>query len=263
MGSIRWVLGSVLGVVLLGGHLRAATKVVDVGPGDMLVFLDEESSTSTTTITAGDTVKWVWRSSGHSTTRDDSPEAWNSDIQDGPFSFAQRFSTPGTYAYHCIPHQIFGMVGTVVVLPATGTSTTLPPERSTTTSTSTSTSTTTTTVTLPPAITAQFDAIADRLDSLLSALSTTQVAGRRRAQLAQRIQVARQTARRARQLLTFGRRGAARASLRQAIRALAVFEVRVRILARHNRIGADVRILLLDGAEATRAAFRTLTQSVR
>ena len=125
----RRALGVAVALLCLAAPLRAATKTVEVGPNDMLIFLDEESGTNTTTITAGDTVKWVWMSSGHSTTRTDMPQAWDSGIQAAPFDFSQTFSNPGTYDYHCTPHQAFGMVGTVIVQPATGgpTSTTLPP----------------------------------------------------------------------------------------------------------------------------------------
>ncbi|TMA53372.1 MAG: hypothetical protein E6J75_15445, partial [Deltaproteobacteria bacterium] len=64
--------------------VAAATKIVEVGPGGTLTFFDEESGTDTTTIMVGDTVKWVWQSSGHSTTRPESPEAWTSDVQTAP-----------------------------------------------------------------------------------------------------------------------------------------------------------------------------------
>ena len=107
-----------------------------MGPSGTLTFVDEASGTSTTTITAGDSVTWVWQSSGHSTTRNQSPETWDSGVQFTPFTFTHPFMVPGTYRYHCTPHQVFGMVGTVVVLPAGGgTTTTVPGGGGTTTTT--------------------------------------------------------------------------------------------------------------------------------
>jgi hypothetical protein len=54
-------------------------------------------------------------SSGHSTTRTAPPEQWDSDIREAPFTFSHTFMTPGTFPYHCTPHQFLGMTGTVVV----------------------------------------------------------------------------------------------------------------------------------------------------
>ena len=129
MGVAGAVLLSVVGAVLLTEPASAATKIVDVGPEGRLVFVDEESGTDTTTVTVGDTVQWMWQSSGHSTTRSEPPEAWDSGVQGFPFSFSHQFMTPGTYPYHCTPHQFLGMTGMVVVLPSGSatTTTTMPP----------------------------------------------------------------------------------------------------------------------------------------
>ncbi len=121
---------STFALLLLAASSSAATKIVDVGPGNMLVFVDEESGTDTTTVSVGDTVEWRWMSSGHSTTRTVSPEGWDSGIRDAPFAFSHQFGTPGRFPYHCTPHQAFGMTGTVVVVPGGSTpttTTTLPP----------------------------------------------------------------------------------------------------------------------------------------
>ena len=120
----RHVVRAMAIVVSLAVDVLAATKTVDVGPNGSLRFVDEESGTSTTTINAGDTVEWVWMSSGHSTTRDESPKTWDSQIQGTGFTFSQTFPNPGSFPYHCTPHQILGMVGTVVVQGAGGTMTT-------------------------------------------------------------------------------------------------------------------------------------------
>jgi len=126
---LRYALGAVVGGLCVAAHVLAATKVVEVAPEGTLTFADEETRTSTTTITEGDSVQWVWHSSGHSTTSDRVEEGWDSGVQQAPFSFTHQFPVPGTFPYHCIPHQSFGMTGVVVVRPAgeTTTSTTLPP----------------------------------------------------------------------------------------------------------------------------------------
>ena len=67
-------------------------------------------SPPTLTIPAGDSVTWSGlQGGGHTTTSDTS--LWNS----GPDGFKFVFNTSGTFHYHCIPHQGFGMVGTITV----------------------------------------------------------------------------------------------------------------------------------------------------
>ena len=134
----------VVAVLQLTARASAVTKSVLVGPDNTLTFRDMESGDSTTTVTAGDTVRWQWVSGTHSTTRLDAPETWDSGVQSTPFSFSRQFMVPGTFPYICTVHVSFGMTGTVVVQPAGA---------STTTSTLTpTTTTTTTTTTLPPAL---------------------------------------------------------------------------------------------------------------
>jgi len=93
----QWALGVTAALLCLAAApLRAGTKTVQVGPGGALMFLDEDSGTNTTTITAGDTVQWVWMSSGHSSTRTENPKTWDSDIQNAGFTFSETFSQLGT-----------------------------------------------------------------------------------------------------------------------------------------------------------------------
>ena len=183
--------------------------------------------------------------------RPESPEAWNSDVQTAPFSFTHRFMTPGMYPYHCIRHQFPGMVGTVVVLPAIATTTTLPPSGSTTTTT-----------TPPPEIAARFDSIEERLAGLGAAVDAAQLVAEPRRRLAQRIQRAGQGTKHARGLLTLGRRRAAKGSLRQAMRSLIAFEIRVRALMRRQRVSPETVALLLGTADSTRNDLGALLHSV-
>jgi len=135
----------VVAVLVVAAQASAATKTVLVGPDNTITFRDMESGDSTTTVMAGDTVRWEWVSGTHSTTRSDVPETWDSAVHATPFSFSRQFMAPGTFPYICTVHVAFGMTGTVVVLPA-GASTT------SSTLTPTTTSSTTSTTTLPPAL---------------------------------------------------------------------------------------------------------------
>jgi plastocyanin len=77
----------------------------------------------------GDTVKWVLKSGGHSSTsytknnpnyngprlipKDAKP--WDSGVlSESGASFSYTFEVKGTYNYYCIPHKSLGMVGRIV-----------------------------------------------------------------------------------------------------------------------------------------------------
>ena len=90
-------------------------------------FQDAVSSSTTTTITAGDYVTWTWSGTNtHSVTADDA--TFDSDPPAGSRTsgtFTQTFSTPGSYGYYCRIHGAPGraMAGTIVVQVAAPTST--------------------------------------------------------------------------------------------------------------------------------------------
>jgi hypothetical protein len=70
-------------------------------------------------INPGDTVTFVWITDHHSVTSDD--PNWPIDdtgIQDAGFAVSATFPNGGDYSFHCAPHQVFGMVGIVHVVPA-------------------------------------------------------------------------------------------------------------------------------------------------
>ncbi|MGH7898895.1 MAG: plastocyanin/azurin family copper-binding protein [Candidatus Binatia bacterium] len=91
-------------------------------------------------IKAGQAVRWRWTSSHcHSVTADDgafdsgffypqNPPFGQSVVLEGAFdyplpdggptlTYTRVFDTPGNYVYHCVHHQIIGMVGVVIVDP--------------------------------------------------------------------------------------------------------------------------------------------------
>ncbi len=87
------------------------TRTVNVGQ-DGTNFVDPISGNSTTTISAGTTVHWVWVNSTHSTTSN--AGVWDSGIHSTPNTFDFQFNTPGTFPYHCLVHGTM-MSGTIVV----------------------------------------------------------------------------------------------------------------------------------------------------
>src|SRR5882724_5501400 len=85
---------------------------------------------SSVTIHPGDTVRWTWSSSGHSTTSGSpgSPNGiWDSGILNQGAMFTHTFNSVGSFPYYCTPHGSLGMVGTVTVVSASPTPTATPP----------------------------------------------------------------------------------------------------------------------------------------
>jgi plastocyanin len=91
-----------------------SAATVHVGEGGAHIFVDLASGNSTTTITAGGTVHWVWVASPHSTTSD--AGVWDSGVNNQGHTFDFMFPTAGTFPYHCLVHG-FAMSGTVQVNP--------------------------------------------------------------------------------------------------------------------------------------------------
>jgi plastocyanin len=103
----------------------AGTTVVMVAPNGSLTF-----DPTTVTIQAGDTVAWVWASSGHSvvsgTVLPETPDhKFCSPTDTGcaaPPSgnagdvYTHTFTTAGSYPYYCFPHGDVGMTGTITVM---------------------------------------------------------------------------------------------------------------------------------------------------
>jgi plastocyanin len=97
----------------------AADRIVDVGRSGGNTFVDQQSGTSTTTISVGTAVEWVWVSGVHSTTSGSCAGAcapdgiWDSGSGTG-MTFRRTFNQAGTFPYFCTVHGAM-MQGTVVV----------------------------------------------------------------------------------------------------------------------------------------------------
>jgi len=100
---------------------EVVTVSVGAGPGGV------SFEPSTVTINAGDTVRWVWATGGHTVTsgtngsydgRFCSPDNTNCvQILPAGTTYEFTFTQPGTYNYFCIPHWTMGMTGVVIVNP--------------------------------------------------------------------------------------------------------------------------------------------------
>jgi len=88
-----------------------------------------EFAPKTLTIKAGDTILWKNDSSAVHTVTDDpalasakqdattppGAEPFNSGPVEPGKQYSRTFAVPGTYKYFCVPHEVVGMVGTIVV----------------------------------------------------------------------------------------------------------------------------------------------------
>ena len=95
---------------------RQADQVVAVGDS-ALSFAPDIFEIST-----GETVVWVWRSSGHNVRPESTPSGsdfsghpLDAELYDEGHEFSFTFETPGEYEYYCNPHRSAGMTGSFTV----------------------------------------------------------------------------------------------------------------------------------------------------
>src|SRR5262249_53787925 len=98
------------------------THVVHVGPDGGFTF-----APSSLTIQAGDTVRWVWSSGGHSVGSGSNGNAdgrfcspsntgWaNPPLAGSGATYEHTFPQAGTFPYYCSVHFSIGMTGTIMV----------------------------------------------------------------------------------------------------------------------------------------------------
>ena len=125
-------------LVFVAASLSAEQRTVHVGRGGTH-FVDDASGTNVSTIFAGDTIDWVWEGAmqhsvtsgtcdhsgggggyyggGGGTSCEDAHLWLSTGLHGDGFSFAETFSTPGTYSYYCAMHEN-AMTGKVIVMPA-------------------------------------------------------------------------------------------------------------------------------------------------
>ena len=111
------------GDMATSGDGGAQTYTVHVGTGGMFTF-----SPMTLTIKAGDTVKWIWDSNGHTVTSGvvagtaDNKFCSPSDMDcsmnptsNAGATYSHKFATAGNFPYFCRPHSMSGMLGAITV----------------------------------------------------------------------------------------------------------------------------------------------------
>jgi plastocyanin len=106
-------------IALLSSYPKASAATVDVtvAPNGALMF-----SPSSVTINPGDTVRWTWAATFHSSTSGTPgmPNGiWDSGILNQGATFTHTFNSAGSFPYFCTPHgACCGMVGMVTVASA-------------------------------------------------------------------------------------------------------------------------------------------------
>lgn len=114
--ALIWAILALLAMIAVSSAL-AETHTVNVGPNGQHIF-----QPATISIQPGDTVRWVWATSGHTVTSGniDGPTGqpngiFASGLRNQNFEYTYTFQSAGNYDYYCSPHYSMGMVGTVIV----------------------------------------------------------------------------------------------------------------------------------------------------
>ena len=94
---------------------QGGVQNVNVGSGGNR-FVDSVSGNSTTTISRGTTVHWIFNGFHSTTSQNGSAEDWDSGEHSAGFTFDRQFNNPGSFPYFCTVHGLM-MSGTVVVNP--------------------------------------------------------------------------------------------------------------------------------------------------
>jgi plastocyanin len=106
--------GALLTVVLLSSTAQATVHLINVGN---FMFTPRH-----TTITLGDTLRWVWVNGTHTATSGDTTACAGDGIFSGPLdnthhTYQYFFTTIGDYPFFCMFHCSMGMHGLITVLP--------------------------------------------------------------------------------------------------------------------------------------------------
>ncbi|MBI3416852.1 MAG: TIGR03118 family protein [Verrucomicrobia bacterium] len=105
---------------LITSFLMALCSLISTGAAHgattNVVYRNFSFTPKSVTINVGDTVVWTNAGGSHTVTGNGTDPFCGSIVI--PVNCSHTFTNAGTFPYHCIPHQSFGMVGTVVVLAA-------------------------------------------------------------------------------------------------------------------------------------------------
>jgi plastocyanin len=110
MARKRLILAPLTTLAALG--VAAPATAVDLN----IAAADYQFTPVTQNVAVGDRVVWSFDNDGHTTTsKSGQAESWDSKTKAAGSTFAKTFTKPGRYQYICVPHQSFGMKGTIVV----------------------------------------------------------------------------------------------------------------------------------------------------
>ena len=84
--------------------------VVEVGPGGNFAY-----DPALIRIDSGTTVRWEWKSSGHTVTSVSDNFGIDTGRKSSGFETSYTFDTPGEYLYECEPHSSAGHRGAIIV----------------------------------------------------------------------------------------------------------------------------------------------------
>lgn len=71
------------------------------------------------TITAGQSVNWIWLTAAHSTTSTNATPLWDSGVFNTGHSYFHTFETPGSFGYLCTVHRFTGTINVIPPGPIT------------------------------------------------------------------------------------------------------------------------------------------------
>ena len=114
-------------LALLLAWLPAVSAAPLPQPTVNISMVDNAFQPQNLTVQVGTTVVWTNNGNNPHTSTSDTG-LWDSGLLSKGQTFSRTFDTPGTFPYHCTPHQSLGMVGTLtVVAAAQPTATPVPP----------------------------------------------------------------------------------------------------------------------------------------
>ncbi len=128
MRSVGWLHGAVVAAAVACGPCAVHGDTYEVTLEGISYWYDGQANMDIDlTILPGDTVRWLWVEGDHNVVSGfpgdpDPGELFYSGLPEPVpgTTFEFTFSDPGIYGYHCHPHEVFGMISYVTVVPEPG-----------------------------------------------------------------------------------------------------------------------------------------------
>ena len=128
MRSVGWLHGAVVAAAVACGPCAVYGDTYEVTLEGISYWYDGQANMDIDlTILPGDTVRWLWVEGDHNVVSGfpgdpDPGELFYSGLPEPVpgTTFEFTFLDPGIYGYHCHPHEVFGMISYVTVVPEPG-----------------------------------------------------------------------------------------------------------------------------------------------